>query len=255
MATGRTVSRWLRLWGNGYPLCGYTQTAGPLTHAFDEVNVTTVCDPMKGYLPGACNINMGTLVGVFDNTATSGLHVLANGANSVWDMLIAIGIRGEPAQGDPVFCGKFLQTSYQAQDAGGAVVANANFTSWDGNDRPAYDEPWGVLLHASSAVTAVNSAVGVDGGAATTAGGYMMVQVLAGNGTATIKTQHAAVNNDGGFADLGGCTTGSVSMATPFAGIYNTTAVTTTVNQYLRWQIALGTATTVTFLLGFVRGR
>ena len=255
MATGRTVSKWLRLWGNGYPLCGYTQTVGPLVHSFDEVDVTTVCDSAKGYLPGMCSINMGTLVGVFDNTATSGLHALASGANSVWDMLIALGIRAEPAQGDPVFMGKFLQTSYQAAEAGGAVIANAKFTSWDANDRPTYNQPWGVLLHASSAVTAVNSSTGVDGGASSALGGYMMVQVLAGNGTATLKVQHAAVNADGSFADLGGCTTGVVSMATPFAQIYNTTAVTTTVNQFTRWQIVLGTATSVTFLLSFARGR
>ncbi len=82
-----------------------------------------------------------------------------------------------------------------------------------------------------------------------------MAQVLAGNGTATIKTQHAALNLDGSFADLGGCTTGVVDCSSPFAGIYNTTAVTTTVNQYLRWQIVLGTATSVTFALAFVRGR
>jgi len=255
MATGRTAPKWLRIYGNGYDLSGYSRTFGPLVHVYDEADLTTIADAAKGFLPDKVNVGIGELNGVFDNTATSGLHVLANAGNSVWDMMVAIGIRAVPAQGDPTYTGKFLQTDYTAAEDGGAVVANVPFGMWDGGDLPAYDEVWGVLLHANSAVTAVNTAIGVDGLAATTAGGYMMYQVTAGNGTATLKVQHAAVNVDGSFADLGGATTGSINCAVVSAGIVNTTLITTAVSQFLRWQIVLGTATTVTFLLSFVRGR
>jgi len=122
----------------------------------------------------------------------------------------------------------------------------------------AYPNPWGHLLRSTAAaVTAVNSSTGIDDdgitAAATAFGGYMLYQVIAGDGTATIKVQHAAANLDGSFADLGGCTTGVIDCSTPKYGIVATTAKTTTVNRYLRWQVVLGTASTLTFALAFHR--
>jgi hypothetical protein len=40
----------------------------------------------------------------------------------------------------------------------------------------------------------------------------------------------------------------------PISGVLQTTTNVTVVDKYLRWQIVLGTATTVTFVLSFVRG-
>jgi hypothetical protein len=149
--------------------------------------------------------------------------------------------------------GEFEQLGYASEFAGGVYV-NAQFGNSSARaSTTAYSSPWGVLLRPKTATTAVNAAVGIDDyGAATAFGGYMTYQVFAGDGTATIKVQDAAVNNDGGFADLSGCTSGSIACTGPLFGriaIGRTAAV----RRYLRWQIALGTANTVTFALGFHR--
>ena len=255
MATGRTLSRFMRVYGGGYDLSGDVRTIGALPWSYDAPDITTITDGSKNHLLGMPTIGGFGFVGIMNSTATTGLHTLTSAGTTNWDIMVPVGIRAAPAQGDPVWMGKFPQKSYKPSDDTGAVIAALEFGTWDGGDLAAYNNPWGTLLHANSAVTAVNSAVGVDGGAASALGGYMMVQVFAGNGTATIKVQHASTNADGSFGDLGGCTTGVVSMETPFAGIYNTTALTTSVSQYTRWQIVLGTASSVTFALAFARGR
>ena len=78
----------------------------------------------------------------------------------------------------------------------------------------------------------------------------MVYQVLAGNGTATISIDNSA--NNSAFTALSGATTGSINCAVVQHGIV-ALGVTATVRRYLRWQIALGTATSVTFALSFHR--
>ncbi len=81
----------------------------------------------------------------------------------------------------------------------------------------------------------------------------MMYQVLAGNGTATLKVQDAATNTNPSFADLTGATTGVITCAAGVHGFVQL-GVTATVRQFLRWQIVWGGATSVSFALGFMRG-
>ena len=79
-----------------------------------------------------------------------------------------------------------------------------------------------------------------------------MYQVFAGDGTATISVEDATTNSDANFAALTGATSGEIDFSTPTAGIV-AIGRTATVRRYLRWQISLNTATTVTFALAFVR--
>lgn len=263
MATGRTVPKWVRFYADGYDLSGYGRTVGPLTWEYQEADLTCqMGDAVKGYLPDVPTLGIGSFIGVFDNTATTGLHVLmGQGATSgtALDVMIPIGIRAAPAAGDPVYAGKFQQVNYLTQEEGRAALVAVNWADWDAADLPAYRTPWGALLHELSAETGANTSTGDhDHGAATALGGYMAYQVTAAAGagdmTATLKVQHSATAVDLDFADLGGCTTGVINCVTPVAGIVNTTAVTTTVQRYTRWQIVLGTATSVTFALSFHRG-
>jgi len=258
MATGRTVPKWVRFYADGYDLSGYSRTVGPLTWEYSEADLTCqMGDAVKGYLPDQPTFGIGTLSAVFEaNVGGTAMHDILVAPGSGRDVMIPIGIRAAPAPGDPAYVGKYQQVDYKAVEEGRAALVSLNFAEWDGGDLPSYDEPWGILLHENSAETAVNAGTADhDYGAQTTYGGYMAYQIFAGDGTATIKVQHSAINNDVNFADLGGCTTGVIDCSTPSAGILNTTLVTTTVEQYTRWQIVLGTATTVTFALVFVRGR
>jgi hypothetical protein len=258
MMTGRTTNRWVRCYIDGYDLSGYSRTIGPLMWEFEEADLTAnMGDAMKGYLPGQPSISCGTLNGVFDNTATSGIHAVASSIQSERVVMVPIGNLAAPAAGDPVFCGQFVQDNYMAEPDGAAVVAMVKFGMWEAASLTSYWQPWGHLLHAKGAETAVNSdTADHDYGAQTTAGGYMIYHVFAGDGDANIKVQHADTNEDGSFADLGGCATGDIDCSSVQSGIIETTAKTTTVERYLRWQIDLtGGATTVTFALAFVRGR
>lgn len=247
----RTTSNWLRTYIDGYRMGGYTEKIGPLTEEYPELKRDALTDPVSGALPGRARLSPGTLNGIFDNTSL-GLHALAKDGNSIRQLIVAIGENAEPVAGCHVFAGAFRQLNYQAV-GDGIIAATVSFAGWDiGAATRAYDKAFGLLLHPDSAETAVNTAVGIDGLAATAYGGYLAYQILAGNGTATIKVQDAATNTNPSFSDLSGATTGSINCATPSAGIV-ALGNTATVRQYLRWQIVFGTATTVTFLLAFIR--
>lgn len=255
---GRTLSRWTRVYVGGYDLSGYSREIGPLVTQYDVASEAALSDAVKGGLPSHVRLGVGTLNGFMDNTATSGLHVLHSAPGSSYVVQVAIGDRAAPAAGVPVYAGRFYTDAYtfNADDAGLAHVS-IPFGDWDIANLVDYQRAWGALLHANSAVTAVNtSGTGVDDnylGASTAFGGFMAYHVTAGDGTATITVQHSATEVNANYANLGGCTTGSIDCSSVQSGIVTTTAKTTTVNRYLRWQIVFGTATTVTFVLSFHR--
>jgi len=260
MATGRTLNRWTRVYYHVYNVCGLTRSIGPLSVVYDAVDEKALCDEVSGALPALPNISPGTLNGIFDTAAGTTLSLAdvgsAAGSQTPSPLTIAIGIRAAPAAGDPVFCGYFnlMDYTFEADNPGVAHVS-LPFGMWNTAYLKEYQHPWGNLLHAYAAATAANSSgTGVDGGAATSYGGYMVYHTFGGDGTATIKVQHSVDEVDGNYADLGGCTSGEIDFTTNTSGYAATTTTTTTVNQYTRWQIALNGATTVTFVLSFVRG-
>lgn len=251
MTTGRTTIFNWRVYIDGYDLSGYSRSFGPLGCTFDEGVDDAITLTVKQTLLGNAVVSMGSLNGLFDNTAASGLHVLMKDAGVKRNVMLAAGIQAAPANNDPVFCGAFEQLGYYANPDNNPVYASIPFGNADVNSgNLQYARPWGTLLHAKAARTAVNAAVGLDQLAQTLKGGFMMYQVFAGNGTAAIKVQHADTNLDGSFVDL--LTSGVIDCATPKSGIVQLSKITT-VERYVRWQIALGTATTVTFAIAWNR--
>jgi hypothetical protein len=241
-------------------MSGYARSFGPLATTFDEGVDDAMNLTVKGTMLGNAVVSMGTLNGLFDNTPTSGLHVVMNGAGVTRTIMLPIGIQAAPAAGDPVFAGQFTQLGYQGNADQPIVTASIPF----GNTASAannmlYANPWGILLKALAAVTAVNSANGLGGGGQTTKGGFMCYQISAaagtGNITATIKVQDAATAG-GAYSDL--LTTGTLNLGSggvfsgPIAGIV-ALAPTANVASYTRWQIVLTLATSVTFALSFHR--
>ena len=252
MATGRTTLNNYRVYIDGYDMSGYSRSFGPLSCTFEEGVDDAVSLPVKATWPGNAVIGMGTLNGIFDNTATSGIHATQSAVSLKRTVIVAAGIQGAPANNDPAFCGQFVQTGYEAGPSENPVTATIPFANTSGlASNLNYARPWGTLLLAPAAKTAANSATGIDQTASTSLGGYMCYQIFAGNGTAAIKVQDAATNSDGSFADL--LSTGTISCSTPTADIV-ALAKNATARRYIRWQIALGTATTVTFALVWVRG-
>jgi hypothetical protein len=252
---GRTVSKHTRVYMDGYDLSGYARTVGPLSTVFDADPQAALTDEIKNGVLGQASITPTQLNGFLDNTATSGLHVIASGAGVARTMMIPIGSLAAPAAGDPVFCGIFTQKNYY-QTGEMNLYVTIDFGMWEAANRINYQKAWGTLLYAKAArtsATGANTGTGIDGGGATTAGGYFVYQVFAGNGTATLSVDDAATNTNPSFSALSGATSGSIDCSTVKYGVVPL-AVTATVRQYLRFQIAFGTATTVTFASAFVRG-
>jgi len=252
--SGRTVLKHCRAYIDGYDMSGYTRSYGPLEEVFDEAGVTALTDEVRSVLPGHTRMSMGMLNGIFDNTETYGLHVAMSSGSGTRTVMLPIGMRAAPVAGDPTFCGQFEQLDY-VQEGDGMLTVSIPFgaTSAQASNMN-YDKAWGHLLHARSAATAANSTTGegIDNDAASELGGYMCYQVFFGDGTATISIDDSA--DDSSYSALSGATSGELSTAAgPKHGIVQL-GTTATVRQYLRWQIALNSATTVTFALAFIRG-
>lgn len=254
MATGRTVKKHSRFYVDGWDLSGLARTFGPLKCEFTMPDLTTLTDEVKGSLPDHPSISVGTLATVLVNT-TSGIHGAVENAGTPRTVLAPIGIRAAPAAGDPAFMGRFLQGEYKMKEDSGAILMNVPFLDWDAAGLINYVKPWGHLVHAYGAETAENSGTAsVDGLAASALGGYAVLQVFAGNGSCTFSIQDSATNSDGAFDASGNVLAFTGTDATvPFAEV-KALGITAAVKRYLRWQIVLGTATTVTFAIGFVRG-
>lgn len=257
----RSLLKNSRVYIGGYDLSGHSRSFGPLKWAYDEAVDDPINASLKGVWNGTANVGMGALNGIFDNTATTGLHALLGSAGVKRTVLIAMGMEAAPVAYVPAFCGQFVQADYPVMAGESPVTATIGFDNFAGNATSLlYAIPWGLLMHPLGAETAVNSSTGHDYGAASTAfGGYMCYQVTtsagAGDITATLKIQDSDTNVNGDFDDLlstGVINTGSGGAAVPTSGIV-ALAPTATVRQYTRWQIVLGTATSVTFALAFVR--
>ena len=163
MATGRTAERWMRVFVDGYDFSGQARKVGPLSIEYDAADLTAIADPVKGFYPGHPNVNVGAINSVFSNTATSGIHNRLATAGDIRTVSVCHGIRAVPAMGDPVFAGQFTQGEYTVADDGGGLVVNLPFTGWASDAVSlGYATPWGVLLNANTARTAVNTATGVD---------------------------------------------------------------------------------------------
>jgi hypothetical protein len=254
MATGRTVgSKYTRVYIDGYDMSGYARSVGQLSWGFNQNEIITLADSVKGALPGQCSISIGGVNAVMDNTASSGLHaVLASASDAVRDVMVPLGIRAAPAVGDPVFCAQVDQKSYRANVAEGVLTVNLDLGSWDERaDTIAYPIPWGFLIHAPGAEPVANTSGTANHSvtAATAKGGFMMYHVFGGStGTVTVKLQDST---GGAWSDL--LTSGVLTQDTPKSGVV-ALGDTDGVNEDLRWQLTFGTATTCNFALAFVRG-
>lgn len=256
MATGRTLARWSRVYINGYPACTRITNYGPLVSDYAQEDLTSICDAVQGSLPAQ---------GMFTPTAVNGIIDAGNHFDSYYAayvntsrvVQVNVGIRGDPAAGDPVFAGQWYLNAGRGDFSNGSIPFNIEFGDWDVGNLIAYRQPpWGRLLHAGSAETAANSATGgVDNGAATTYGGWFVYSIYNANGagvTFTLSVDDSA--DDSSYSALSGATSGELTYAGATAGIV-ALGTTATVRRYLRWQLALNTATSVSFTSAFIRGR
>ena len=249
----RTHQKHVRVYVDGVDLSGYSRSVGPLSWVFGAEPDAAFTDGCKNIVMGQGDIQAGTLNAFLDND-TAGANALLKSGNGTRNLLVAIGANAAPAAGNPVFAWKFEQSAFTSEQGTGFVTATIPFGGASYASTLTYKKPWGVLLHASGAETAVNSSTGVDdNGGSSALGGVFVYHLLSSNGTVTLKAQDAATNADGSFADITGATSGSIdATSSPQHGMI-ALGTTATVRRYLRWQLVFGTATTATFVTAFIR--
>lgn len=248
----RTVKRWSRFYADGYNLSSEVGSIGELKYDFDAELYAALDWEVKGGLPDQVNLGAGPVNGLFSQEAGGTLQaVLTPGVDR--HVMVPIGFLAAPVMGDPVYCARLLQTEGKLTPGAGMMTGSWNFPQASILGGWNYTRPWGVLLNPLINRTAVNAAAGYDGGAATTAGGYMAYQVTAGAGVGSVvlKVQDSADN--AAWLDLALATINIASTAIPTAGMVQL-PVTATVRRYLRWQLVFTGMTGVTFALAFIRG-
>lgn len=258
MSTGRTVSRWGRIYVAGYDLSGDTRTIGPLGMMQETEDMEGLDWAVKGGLPGQSIVTIGALNTMLNSDGAARTHDLFHTPGSNYPVMVPIGIRAAPAQGDPVFCCQVNELGYTGEVGLNSLALNLTFGGKPASLALNHKKPWGTLLRPKLATTAANTAVGVDdAGAASANGGFMCYQIFSatGEGTVEIKVQEADTNQNASFADLTGATSGAIAhTAVPAGGIVQL-ATTAAVKRYLRWQIELTGITSATIALAFVRSK
>lgn len=253
----RTNQKYIRPYIDGYRFGGYINSVGNIGVMFDGTPNAAYTDGCKNILIGQGNITADPLNGFFSPASEGGgeigYHELASPATGTRNYMIAFGIGAEPVAGNPVFAWDMEQADYQVESGDGFVTASVTFGGAGlALSEAGYSVPWGVLLHADGAETGANSANGFSYHGATSKGGVFVYHLFSSNGTVTLKMQ-SATSAGGSYSDVTGATSGSITAAvSPKSGCVPL-AATTAINEYVRWQLALGSATTATFALAFLR--
>jgi hypothetical protein len=244
-----------RFYANGIDGSGSVPVLGTWGVSFDATQQAALSHEIKSVVKGWPTFQAGPVNTFLSPGVSDDLHALFS-AGDYFNIMAVWGSPGGAVVGDPICAMTMEQGEYTAQPGDGFFGANVAFPSASRNGSLAYPNCWGLLVHPKGAETAANTAVAtLDNGAASAAGGLFVYHLFSSDGTATLSLDDSATNaNNAAFAALSGATSGSIDASvTPKSGMI-ALGTTAAVRRYLRWQIALGTATTATFALGFIRG-
>jgi len=253
----RTNPIWTRFYVDGLDISGVARDAGMFGVEIDAQQDRALSDAVFNVSLGRGVIKCGPVNAFLSPAAApTGFHELVSVGSGRRAVMRAQGVGAEPTVGDPCAAWIFEQGGYEVVPAPGFVGVNMPLLNSARTSPLNYLNPFGYLLHGKTAETAANTAVAtLDNGAESTYGGFFAYQLISSNGTVTLSVDDSATNaNNAAFAALSGATSGIVDASSTPVGGCVPLGVTATVRRYLRWQIALGTATTCTFLAAFMRG-
>ena len=256
----RTHQKHWRAYVDAVDLSGYTRQIGALSNKFGAEPDAALTDGIKNILLGHGDIQAAPLNAFLDNDAAGLLASFGTGANGTGtrDVMFAMGANAAPAEGNPIFAWTFEQTAYYVEQGSGFVAATVPFGGASSQSTKSYKKPWGVLLYAKAArtsATGANTAVGIDdyGSSPPSLGGIFVYHLFSSDGTCTLTAQEADTNLDGSFGAITSATSGSITAAvSPKHGMV-ALATNAAIKRYIRWQISFGSATTATFVIGFIR--
>lgn len=248
----RTHPKWFRAYFNGYDLSGHIRSTGTNGITMQASEGAALSDGVMNTVIGRASVVSGPYSAFLDPDEASAHDVFKAGFGT-YNIMVVYGTPNGPAMGDPIFAATMEQAEYTGQPDDSMFPMNISFPGASSQGVLTYDNVFGVLLLPKSTKTAANSAnTNVNNGGATTKGGIFVYQAFSSDGTFTLSVDDSA--NGTSWLALSGATSGALDASvTPKSGLV-ALSKTATVRQYLRWQLALDTATTVTFALGFIRG-
>lgn len=248
----RTHNKNIRIYCNGVDLSGYSRSVGELAWTFGVSPDAAITDECKNIIIGQADIQVSQINAFLDND-TSGLF--ANRAQGLRNLMVAVGVGAAPVAGNPFFAWKFEDVGYNATPGEGFVTATLPLGGASFASTLTYKKPWGALLHAKGAETGANTGTGIDdfGASPPSLGGIFVYHLFTSDNAVTLTAEEADTNENASFAAITGATSGSINAAvTPQSGMI-AIATNYAVKRYLRWQINMGSATTATFVCGFIR--
>lgn|SRR3990167_465764 len=145
--TGRTVSKWTKFLvdnASGTLTSIAVDSINGVGLTYDEVDLTAFFDAIKGVLPNHPDVTIA-ITGPFDNTASTGNHIVLSGivgGVTPLSMDVQIGMRHAWESGEPQFgitsgaADGFLCTEYLVDP--GAGKYSAKFRIYPGSAAPAW---------------------------------------------------------------------------------------------------------------------
>jgi len=233
------LTRWARMYINGYDLSGDSRNVNQLLDEFAEAEMPGWANSVKNYLSGhRATGGRGYQALINDDTAGSLTALKTAGAKVV---SLFLGSSAEPVVGDAAYLLSAAEMSNIAGFDGNAGVISSDFLPVSGAEA----SPHGKVIFPKTAVSATGSGASVDNGASSANGWHANIHVFAtASGNYTFTIEHSSNGSD--WTTLGTFTiNGSAMTGEALSG-------TGTVNRYVRLT-RTRTGGSCTFAVAFAR--
>lgn len=237
MATGKTNTRWYRLYVGSYDLSGVSRSLGSFGVSYDETPVNGWADGVVNYTLGHPTLTFDGYQAVFSNANTVTVASTDVGPDTSLKTLdeskpvtLEMGIRAVVAAGDPAFLFQSRKAEYTIA-GDGPVMVGARFPH---DTTYLYSKPWGYALvpYLSAGTTATTNYSSVDlGASATTAIAHLHIYATS-SGNFSFLIQQSAT---GAFA---GEETTLYTFSADGSAVASEVAEVSTISRYIRFRAA-----------------
>ncbi|MCC6192066.1 MAG: hypothetical protein IT318_23805 [Anaerolineales bacterium] len=235
--------RWARLYANGFDLSGDARTFASVENMLGEIDLTGWSEAVHNFIDdGYRQVGLRGFQALLNDAAGRAFAILKTNPTGV-EISLLLGGGAEPVAGDPAYLLGAAQFQDRAGLDGGAFVINADFLPQAG---VATDHnPWGVVLHPATSLSATTNGSTIDQAAGSTNGAHANLHMTASSGgTWAFTVEHST--NGSAWSTLMAFTINGSAIASERA------TVTGTVNRYVR-AVATRTSGTVTPVFTFAR--
>ena len=242
MAGKNKTLRWMRLYVGGYDLSGDSRTFSSLDNFFDEADLTGWNEAVYNFLAGSPrHTGVRGYQALLNDTASSGAHSLLKQVAATPNtnrLSLLFGGGAAPAIADPAY----IMASAQMGDVRGleglSPILTCDFLPDAAQFTNVEENPFGVVLHPATSLSATTNGTSVNNGGSSANGGHANLHItVTSGGTWAFKIQHSP--NDSAWADLITFTADGSAITSEQGNVSGT------IDQYTRF-VATRTSGTVT---------